>query len=100
MNELTNDPSFDAKAFLKTVTSRPGVYRMVGVKDEVLYVGKARNLKKRLASYFRRSGSDAKRHTLVSQIHSIEVTVTRTEGEALILENQLIKALRPRNNTL
>ena len=90
---------FDHKAFLRTVTGRPGVYRMLDLRGEVLYVGKARSLKKRLASYFTRSGN-TRTQLLVAQIAAIEVTVTHTEAEALILENQLIKALKPRYNVL
>jgi excinuclease ABC subunit C len=93
--------TFDAQAFLLTVSSRPGVYRMLGPTGEVLYVGKAINLKKRIASYFRTRGSvDVKTQTLVQQIHAIEVTVTHTQNEALILENNLIKQLKPRYNIL
>lgn len=90
---------FDAKGFLKTLTGRPGVYRMQDAKGEVLYVGKARNLKKRVTSYFRSSG-DSKTQAMVAQIRAIEVTVTHTETEALILENTLIKELQPRYNVL
>ncbi len=92
--------NFDAKGFLRTLTSRPGVYRMVNSQGKVLYVGKARNLKKRLASYFRRSGMPVKTQVMIAQIHHVEVTVTRTEGEALILENNLIKDFKPRYNVL
>lgn len=91
---------FDAKGFLKTLTTRPGVYRMLNDLGKVLYVGKARNLKKRLASYFRRSGLPVKTHALMEQVHQIEVTVTHTEGEALILENNFIKEFKPRYNIL
>ena len=90
---------FDAQGFLKTLTGHPGVYRMQDAKGVVLYVGKARNLKKRVTSYFRAS-SDAKTQALVAQIRAIEVTVTHTETEALILENTLIKELQPRYNVL
>ncbi len=94
-----SNSTFDAKAYLKTLTGRPGVYRMLSASGEVLYVGKARNLKKRVSSYF--TGSDnAKKRALVAQIANIEVTVTHTESEALILENHLIKELQPRYNVL
>jgi len=91
---------FEARAFLKTLTALPGVYRMLGADGNVLYVGKAGNLRKRVASYFRSSGLSAKTRALVEQIAAIEVTVTRTEGEALLLEDNLIKQFRPRYNVL
>src|SRR5690606_36416054 len=94
-----SNSTFDAKAYMKTLTGRPGVYRMLSASGEVLYVGKARNLKKRVSSYF--TGSDnAKKRALVAQIANIEVTVTHTESEALILEKHLIKELQPRYNVL
>ena len=91
---------FDAEDYLKNLTPRPGVYRMLDAESAVLYVGKARNLRKRVASYFRRTGLGSKTRALVAQIAAIEVTVTHTEGEALLLENNLIKTLRPRYNVL
>jgi len=91
---------FDAKSFLKTLTSNPGVYQMLNAKDEVLYVGKARNLKKRVASYFRSQGLSIKTTSLVKQIQHVEVIVTNTENEALLLENILIKKFKPRYNIL
>jgi excinuclease ABC subunit C len=91
---------FDSAAFLKNVTSKPGVYRMLDDKDQVIYVGKARNLKNRLSSYFRQTGLSAKTQVMVSKISSIEITITHTEGEALLLESNLIKQLRPRYNIL
>ncbi|MEJ2344980.1 MAG: excinuclease ABC subunit UvrC [Gammaproteobacteria bacterium] len=93
-------PAFDAAAFLKTLTPRPGVYRMLDADGKVLYVGKAYNLKKRVASYFRSSGLAPKTRALMHHVANVEVTVTHTEGEALILENHLIKKLRPRYNVL
>ena len=101
MSDTVSDkPAFDAKAFLRTLTTRPGVYRMVGADGEVLYVGKASNLRNRVSSYFRNSGQSVKTRSLMGQVATVEVTVTRTEGEALLLENNLIKSLRPRYNVL
>jgi excinuclease ABC subunit C len=91
---------FDARSFLRHLTSHPGVYRMLAADGEVLYVGKARNLKKRVTSYFRSSGLSPKTQALMSQAVSVEVAVTHTEGEALLLENNLIKSLQPRYNIL
>jgi excinuclease ABC subunit C len=91
---------FDVENFLENLTPRPGVYRMLDGEGTALYIGKARNLRKRVASYFRRSGLGDKTRALVAQIAAIEVTVTNTEGEALLLENNLIKSLRPRYNVL
>jgi len=91
---------FDAKDFLKNLTSLPGVYRMLDAKGKVLYVGKARNLKRRVSSYFRANPTSAKVRSLVSHIHAIEITVTHTEAEALILESNQIKEFKPRYNVL
>ena len=96
----TDDNSFDSSEFLKTLTSRPGIYRMLDSERTVLYVGKAGNLKKRVASYFRKTGLNVKTRALVEQIADIEITVTHTEAEALLLESNLIKQLRPRYNVL
>jgi excinuclease ABC subunit C len=91
---------FDSKAFLKNVTGKPGIYRMYNAEGKVLYVGKARNLKKRLQSYFRSTGLSSKTELLMSKVADIDVTVTHTESEALLLENNLIKEYRPRYNVL
>jgi excinuclease ABC subunit C len=91
---------FDHKGFLATVSSKPGVYRMLDRHDKVIYVGKAKNLKKRLSSYFRKTGLSTRIISLVNNINSIEVINTRTESEALLLENDLIKNLNPRYNIL
>lgn len=91
---------FDSKAFLKTVTSQPGVYRMYDAGGTVIYVGKAKDLKKRLSSYFRSNLGSRKTEALVGQISQIDVTVTHTETEALLLEHNYIKLYQPRYNVL
>jgi excinuclease ABC subunit C len=89
---------FDSKSFLANVSQRPGVYRMLGADDEVLYVGKARNLKNRLTTYFVGKAQSAKTMAMVAQIANVEVTVTASETEALLLEYNLIKRHKPRFN--
>ncbi|SJZ33900.1 excinuclease ABC subunit UvrC [Pantoea eucalypti] len=91
---------FDSKAFLSTVTSKPGVYRMYDASGTVIYVGKAKDLKKRLTSYFRVQVGSRKTEALVSNIQHIDVTVTHTETEALLLEHNYIKLYQPRYNVL
>ncbi|MEM1111069.1 MAG: excinuclease ABC subunit UvrC [Pseudomonadota bacterium] len=91
---------FDHKAFLATLTSRPGVYQMYNAEGELLYVGKAKNLKNRVGSYFRASGLTDKTMALVNRIADIQVTVTSTEVDALLLEHNLIKSYRPPYNIL
>jgi excinuclease ABC subunit C len=106
----TQDPSqdaaasepaeFDPRPVLRRLGHRPGVYRMLGGDGEILYVGKSRDLKKRVSSYFRGTPRPGRTGFLVARVRDIEVTVTRTEAEALVLENTLIKAHKPRFNVL
>lgn len=91
---------FDSKAFLKGLTQRPGIYQMYDEADKILYVGKAKNLRNRVSSYFRSSGLSPKTQALVARIRRIEVTVTGSETEALLLEQNLIKQQRPPYNIL
>jgi len=91
-------PAFDGKAFVRGLSTAPGVYRMIAGDEAVLYVGKASALKNRVASYFNASPKSPRIATMLAQVARMEVTVTRTETEALLLENQLIKSLKPRYN--
>jgi len=100
MTTETPPSVFDATSFLADVTQQPGIYQMFAADGSILYVGKAKNLKARLSSYFRKTGLSPKTVALVSRIASIEVTVTSSETEALILEQNLIKSNRPPYNIL
>jgi excinuclease ABC subunit C len=93
-------PPFDGKDFASRLGVTPGVYRMYAADDGVLYVGKARELKKRVGSYFNATPKPARTMAMLAQVARMEVTVTRTEAEALLLENQLIKSLKPRYNVM
>ena len=97
---MSDERTFDEKSFLRSLTHRPGVYRMLNAKHKVIYVGKARDLKKRVSSYFHRSHDSAKTAAMMELVANVEVTVTNTEAEALILEYNLIKQHKPRFNVI
>lgn len=92
--------SFDPREFLAQLTTQPGVYRMYGGSGELLYVGKARNLRKRVGSYFLRASGNPRIEAMVDQVRRVEVTLAATEDEALLLENNLIKQQNPRYNVM
>ena len=100
MSDSTKQETFDAKAFLKTLTQQSGVYRMLDSEQTILYVGKAKNLKKRVSTYFNKTQRSPRINAMMQLVNSVEVTITNTEAEALLLENNLIKEHRPKYNIL
>jgi excinuclease ABC subunit C len=98
VSSVISKNSFDVNTFLKKLTTRPGIYTMLNDKGEIIYIGKAKNLKNRVSSYFKTQTASIKQQTMVSKVAAIEVTVTHTEGEALLLECQQIKRHKPRYN--
>jgi excinuclease ABC subunit C len=103
MTEHPAEPAsapFDGKAFVRGLSNAPGVYRMFASDGSVLYVGKAGALRKRVASYFSATPKQARTMAMLAQVTRMEVVVTRSEAEALLLENQLIKSTYPRYNVL
>jgi excinuclease ABC subunit C len=98
VNAVISENKFDIESFLKSLTTRPGVYKMLDAQGEIIYIGKAKNLKNRVSSYFKSQTASIKQQTMVARIAAIEVTVTHTEGEALLLECQQIKHFKPRYN--
>ncbi len=92
------ESGFDIKDFLKNLTKRPGIYKMLNDKGDIIYIGKAKNLKNRVSSYFRKTTASPKQQAMVVKIALVDVTVTHTEGEALLLECQQIKKYKPRYN--
>lgn len=97
---MSDERTFDKKSFLRSLTHRPGVYRMLDAKHKVIYVGKARDLKKRVSSYFNRTHDSVKTAAMMELVANVEVTLTNTEAEALILEYNLIKQHKPRFNVI
>ncbi|MGX5201582.1 excinuclease ABC subunit UvrC [Aliikangiella sp. IMCC44632] len=97
---IISPQAFDYQAFIKSLTTKPGIYQMLNQQAEIIYVGKAKNLKKRVSSYFQKQDHSPKTRAMVAQINDIRIVITESENEALILENQFIKKFRPRYNVV
>ncbi|MGX5173670.1 excinuclease ABC subunit UvrC [Aliikangiella sp. IMCC44653] len=97
---IISPQAFDYQAFIKSLTTKPGIYQMLNQQAEIIYVGKAKNLKKRVSSYFQKQDHSPKTRAMVAQIYDIRIVITESENEALILENQFIKKFRPRYNVV
>jgi len=100
MSVKNPNQNFDSASFLKTVPHKPGIYRMISEDEKILYVGKAKDLKNRVSSYFRDNIANSRTYSMVKQIFDVQVTITTTEAEALLLESNLIKKHQPRYNIL
>lgn len=100
MSKDKRKKKFDGAKIARRLSTAPGVYQMIAEGGQTLYVGKARNLRKRVGSYFGRVPSNTRTLSMLTQVRGIEISITRTEGEALLLENELIKSLKPRYNVL
>ena len=90
----------DIKSVLRGLPDNPGIYKMINADNAIIYIGKAKHLKKRVSSYFNKNHTDLKTKVMVSKIVDIEIIITNTEQEALILERQLVRELKPRYNIL
>lgn len=98
MNPDTPEAVFDSAAFLQNLTTRPGIYKMFDRAGDIIYIGKAKNLKNRVSSYYKTQTASPKQQVMMTKVVNIEVTLTHTEGEALLLECQQIKRHKPRYN--
>lgn len=100
MSVKNPNQNFDSANFLKAVPHKPGVYRMISTDEKIIYVGKAKDLKNRVSSYFRDNIANSRTYSMVKQICDVQITITTTEAEALLLESNLIKKYQPRYNIL
>ena len=100
MKKISEMQNQNLKLKLKNLTKESGVYKMLDKSGNVIYVGKAKNLKNRVSSYFKQSSQDEKTQLLQKNIHDFSITLTKTETQALLLENDLIKQYKPKYNIL